>query len=226
MMSIFANSRKAESATKITTNMKGKLMMRPLAKILSIGLMACGLAASASDRYTPGVYSIDVAHSKVGFEIPHLVISSVDGRFTSFAGEVTLDKEFKKSKVETTVEVKSIDTGVTKRDDHLRSADFFDAEKFPQMSFKSTKIEGSEKSFKLTGDLKIRDVTKQVTFNGKFLGSVKDGSGNQKVAFQATTEINRKDFGLKWSAMVEAGPMVGDKLTIELKIQAGPPLKK
>lgn len=171
-------------------------------------------------KFAPGTYNVDPAHSKVGFEIPHLVISSVEGRFTAFDGKVELAEKFEKSKASVSIETKSIDTGNAKRDDHLRSADFFDAGKNAKITFDSTEVTGTPDSFKLTGDLTIKGTKKKVTFDGKYLGTVKDGYGNEKAAFTATTKINRKDFGLTWNNMVEAGPVVGDEVTISLKLQA------
>ena len=119
------------------------------------------------------------------------------------------------------IEAKSIDTGIAKRDDHLRSADFFDVEKFPKVTFVSKKIEGTPASFKVLGDLTIHGVTKPVTLTGKYLGSVKDGYGNQKTAFDASTKIKRKDFGLTWNAALETGGvLVGDEVEIALNIEA------
>ena len=166
-----------------------------------------------------GKYNLDESHSKVGFEIPHLVISTVEGRFTKFEGEIELAEKFNDSKVNATIDISSIDTSNGDRDKHLKSADFFDVAKYPKMTFKSKKITGSKDKFKIVGDLTIKDVTKEVTLDGKFLGVVKDAYGNDKAAFNASTKINRQEFGLKWSKMVEVGPAVGDEVTINLKVQ-------
>lgn len=176
--------------------------------------------AGAAGKYAAGIYQIDPMHSKVGFEIPHLVISTVEGKFNKYEGSIELADKFEKSKVNVNIDIASIDTGVGKRDDHLRSADFFDAGKFPAMKFESTAVSGTPESFKVTGKLTIKGVTKKVVLDGKYLGTVRDGYGNDKAAFQAKTRINRKDFGLTWSQMVEAGPTVGDEVTIDLRIQA------
>lgn len=189
-------------------------------------LVAAGAARAVPAPYTAGSYAIDGAHSKVGFEIPHLVISTVEGRFTKFDGTVDLAKPFEKSKVTFSVDAASIDTGTAKRDEHLRSADFFDAAKFPKLTFVATEVKGSPDTFKLAGNLTIKGVTKPVTFDAKYLGTVADGYGNNKAAFQASAKINRKDFGLTWSNVVEAGPVVGDEVTIDLRLQAGAPAKK
>jgi polyisoprenoid-binding protein YceI len=181
------------------------------------------LSAFADAKYKPGKYDVDPMHSKVGFEIPHLVISSVDGHFNTYDGTIELADKFEKSKVKASVDMNSIDTGVAKRDDHLKSPDFFDVKKFPKMTFESTEITGTPDAFKMTGNLTIKGVTKKVTFDGKYLGSVDDGMGHEKTAFNATTSIKRADFGLTWNKAVEAGPVVGETLTINLKVEAGRP---
>lgn len=197
-----------------------KILLTSLAGIV---LSTAALAAPA--KYEPASYALDPMHSKVGFEIPHLIISSVEGRFNKSEGTFTLAEPFEKSSFKASVEVASVDTGEKKRDDHLASPDFFDAKKFPKMTFESSEVKGTPESFKLIGNLTIHGVTKKVTFDSKYLGSVVDGYGNQKVAFHGTTKINRKDFGLVWSQAVEAGPIVGDEVTIILNIQAGKPGK-
>lgn len=199
--------------------------MKNIKTILTMGLLLGSMNALAEQKYQAGAYDIDVMHSKVGFEIPHLVISTVEGKFNQFEGKVQLADKFAQSKVEASIDLSSIDTGVAKRDDHLKSADFFDVKTYPKMTFKSSELKGNLNLFKMTGDLTIHGVTRKVTFEGKYLGTVVDGYGNQKVAFQAKAVINRKDFGLTWNNMVEAGPVVGDQVTIDLKIQAAKPVK-
>lgn len=194
--------------------------MRQLYNVALGLILTAATSAYAESPYKEGKYNIDPMHSKVGFEIPHLVISTVEGKFTDFSGQFDLKQKFTSSVVNAEINLNSIDTGVSKRDDHLRSPDFFDVKKYPKMSFKSTKIEGNKESFKMTGELSLHGVTKKVVFEGKYLGTVTDGYGNKKVAFVAKTQINRKDFGLSWSSVVEAGPVVGDTVSIDLKIQA------
>ncbi len=176
--------------------------------------------AAAPAKLEVGKYNIDPAHSTVGFEIPHLVISTVEGKFKTFSGTVNVASPFTKSTLEAEADINSIDTAVADRDTHLKSPDFFDAAKYPKMTFKSTSITGNEKSFKLIGDLTIKGTTKKVTFEGTYKGTAADAYGNTKAAFVATTKISRKEFGLTWSKVVEVGPVVGDEVTIELKIQA------
>ncbi|MDZ4082875.1 MAG: YceI family protein [Bdellovibrionales bacterium] len=199
---------------KVTTLTKTALGLTAAFSILGSMASASGL------KYQPGDYAVDPMHSKIGFEVPHLVISTVEGRFLKFEGEVKLSESFEKSVVNASAETGSIDTGVKDRDDHLKSADFFDAAKHPQLKLKSTAIKGKPESFTLTADVTIKNTTKKVTFNGKYLGTAKDGYGNEKAAFTLSAKINRKDFGLTWNQAVEVGPVVGDQVTLELKVQA------
>lgn len=176
--------------------------------------------AHAVDGVPAGKYEVDAAHSKVGFEISHLVIATVEGKFNKYAG--TLDADAKGSlSINADIDAASIDTGVGQRDDHLRSPDFFDVKKFPKITFKSKKssLTGG-KELKITGDLTIHGVTKEVTLDGKYLGSVKDAWNNERVVAQLSGKINRKDFGLTWNKLVEAGPTVGDEVSLSLKIEA------
>lgn len=193
----------------------------PLELIRSMILLSSlAFSTAQAGNYQNGTYEIDSMHSKVGFEISHLVISSVEGRFTNFDGKLELDPNFGKSKVSANIDVSSIDTSVPKRDDHLKSADFFDAKKHSSMTFESTEIKGTPEKFVAKGKLTIKGISKTVTLEGKYLGTVKDGYGNTKAAFEATTKFSRKDFGLTWNSVVEAGPVVGDEVEITLKIQA------
>jgi polyisoprenoid-binding protein YceI len=182
-----------------------------------------GQLALAQVKIADGTYKMDAAHSKVGFEIPHLGISTVEGKFTDFEGTIVVDPKIEKSKVDITIKTASIDTAKKDRDDHLRSPEFFDSKKFENMIFKSKKVSGTPDAMKIEGDLTIRGVTKPVTLDAKFTGSQKDPWGNDRIAFRATTansKIVRKDFGLTWSKMVELVPVVGDEATIDLKIEA------
>lgn len=191
-------------------------------QIKSMILTAAFLVANSVFAAPPpaGSYDIDAAHSKVGFGIKHLMITTVEGRFKTFDGKIDIKDTFVQSSVVANVDVKSVDTGIAKRDDHLKSADFFDAAKFGKMIFKSTAITGTPEAFKMTGDLTLHGVTKPVTFDGKFGGAVVGMMKEQRVGFEATGKINRKDFGLNWNKAVEAGPVVGDEVTITLQIAA------
>ena len=158
-----------------------------------------------------------------------MVISSVKGQFQKTTGTVNLDdKDVTKSTVEATIDVNSIDTRVPDRDNHLKSPDFFDAANHPDITFKSTKIEKAGKGkLKVTGNLTIRETTKPVVLMVEGpTAAVKDPGGNLRRGLVATTEINRQDFGLKWSKMVEAGPVVADKVKIEIDAELLQPAAK
>lgn len=196
-------------------------------KTQTLGLSLLALVASAahaaSNAPIAGTYDIDPAHSKIGFEIPHLVISSVEGRFNQFAGSVAVAAKPADSLFAVSIDSASIDTGIAKRDDHLKSPDFLDVAKFPKIEFKSKSVAWSGQSLKVTGDLTLHGVTKEITLDGKYLGGVKDPFGaGERLAFQASAKLNRKDYGLTWGKMVEAGPMVGDEVKITLKVEATP----
>lgn len=168
-------------------------------------------------------WTIDKAHSRVGFSVTHMVITDVEGYFKNYDAEITTEgDDFSKAKIDFTVKTNSIFTDNEKRDDHLRSDDFFNAEKYPMMTFKGksmTKI--NDKKFKLVGDLTIRDVTKQVELDVKYNGTVKDAWGNTKAGFKITGEINRFDYNLKWNKAIETGSLVVGKeveLIIDLQL--------
>jgi len=168
-------------------------------------------------------WNIDLSHSGVNFSIRHMVISKVRGRFAKFTGVLNFDDEdITRSVVEATIDASSIDTGVEQRDAHLRSADFFDVEKYPELRFRSTRIEKlDEDRFRVVGQLTIRDVTREVALEIEGGGRAKDPWGNERTGFVAKTTLDRKDFGLKWNQALEAGGvLVGDRVDIELDVQA------
>ena len=154
---------------------------------------------------------IDPTHSEVHFKIKHLMITNVTGSFNIFAVSVaTEDEDFSKAKVNFTADVNSINTGNEQRDGHIKGADFFNAATYPQIKFVATKADNvdNDGSYELYGDLTIRDVTKNVKLSVEFGGVVKDMSGNTKAGFTINGKINRKDFGLTWSSVTEAGGLV------------------
>ena len=167
-------------------------------------------------------YTIDPSHTTVEFVARHMMFTKVRGRFAKFAGTLQIPEGSNTpSAIDVTIEAASLDTREEQRDTHLRSADFFDVEKFPQLAFKSTKIAGDESSFKVTGDLTIRGITKEVTLDAQFEGRGTDPWGGTRVGYSAQTTINRKDWGLNWNAALEAGGvLVGDSIGIELNVQA------
>lgn len=164
----------------------------------------------------------DPMHSEIGFKIKHLMITSVKGRFERFDVKATTeDDDFSNAQVTATVETASIHTGVGDRDTHLQSGDFFDAAAYPQIRFVSTGIrKKSEDEFEVTGDFTIRDVTRPITLDVEFGGIVKDPYGQTKAGFTAEGKINRKDYGLTWGALTEAGGVVvADEVKILCEVQ-------
>ena len=168
-------------------------------------------------------YDIDKAHSEVTFQVRHL-LTKVRGRFSDFDGTIEYDEEHPEhSHVNVAVQAASIDTNERDRDNHLRSADFFDVEHYPTLTFKSLAIARKQTGFDLTGELTIHGVTRRVTFDVDFLGKAKDPWGNERIAFEAEATINRKDYGLNWNAALETGGfLVGDEVKISLSVQAVP----
>jgi len=167
-------------------------------------------------------WNIDPSHSTVGFSIRHMVFSKVRGRFLKLTGAIQLDDDLGKSWVEVTIDAASIDTGTAQRDTHLRSADFFDVEHFPELRFRSTSTEDiGEGRLRVTGDLTIRDTTREIALDAESAGRGMDPWGNERIGFTTKTSIDRKDFGLQWNQLLEAGGvLVGDRVDIELDIQA------
>jgi len=169
-------------------------------------------------------YSIDKAHSEATFQVRHL-LTKVRGRFSDFEGTIDYNEsDPARSSVNVTIQAASIDTNERDRDNHLRSADFFDAETFPTLTFRNHSITGKgDDRFDVAGDLTIRGVTRPVTFVVTFLGKAKDPWGNERIAFEADATINRKDYGLNWNAALETGGfLVGDEVKISLSAQAIP----
>lgn len=172
---------------------------------------------------TKSNWTIDSTHSGINFSIRHMVVSKVRGRFTKYNGVLNLDEaDLTQSVVEATIDAASVDTGTAQRDDHLRSSDFFDAEKYPELRFRSTRLERvAQDRYRVVGELTIRDTTKEVTLDVEYGGRAKDPWGNERIGFIAKTSIDRKDFGLGWNQVLEAGGvLVGDRVEIELEVQA------
>lgn len=169
-------------------------------------------------------YEIDAAHAFVTFTIPHLVINKAKGSFKDISGTILYDeKDPSKSSVEVAIKTASINTNNENRDKHLRSADFFDAEKYPEMSFKSKRIEGKGNGYIATGDLTIRGVTKEVQMLFSVGGPIKDPLplGLKRIAVQASLQIDRREFGITWSRALEGGGLfVGNEVTIDINVEA------
>ncbi len=169
------------------------------------------------------VWNIDATHSHVTFAIRHMVVSTVKGRFNVLSGTLEIDTANPaNSWVQAEIDVASIDTGDPNRDNHLRAPDFFDVEKYPKMTFNSTKVEPTgDNEYKVTGDLTLHGVTRPVVFNVEYSGEVNDPYGFRRAGFNAKAKINRKEWGLTWHALLEAGgAMVGDEVKIEIDLEA------
>jgi len=168
-------------------------------------------------------WKIDPSHSAVGFSVRHMVVSKTRGRFTKWSGEIRFDPQNPAaSSVEVTIDPASIDTADAQRDAHLRSPDFFDVEKYPVASFRSTKVEdrGGDR-YHITGDLTVHGVTRPVVLDAVYEGSGKDPWGGERAGFIASTTIERKDFGLEWNkALDTGGVLVGEKVELSLEVEA------
>jgi polyisoprenoid-binding protein YceI len=176
------------------------------------------------DREIPaaGEYTIDPAHTSVEFVGRHLMITKVRGRFPEVTGAITIDEEPERSHVEVEIDVASLDTGNADRDAHLRSADFFDAEQYPKISFRSTDVEATASgTWAVTGELTVRDVSRPITLQVDFDGANASPMGDERVAFSAAAEVDREDWGLTWNVALESGGLlVGKTVRIELNVQA------
>jgi polyisoprenoid-binding protein YceI len=168
-------------------------------------------------------FSIDPVHSSIGFAVRHMVFAKVRGRFAAFSGTVALDPgALERSSVEVEIDAASIDTGAPDRDKHLRSADFFDVEQFPKLTFKSTRIEAlGGARYGLHGLLTMHGVEREVTLAAEYAGLAKDPWGNPRAAFTLSGSLDRRDFGLKWNQALETGGvLVGERVELELEVQA------
>jgi polyisoprenoid-binding protein YceI len=170
----------------------------------------------------PGEYTIDPSHSSVEALARHLMVTKVRGRFAAFSGTLAVAERPEDSTVEALIEAASIDTKDAQRDEHLRSPDFLDAERYPTLQFVSTAVAPvSGGRWRVSGDLTIRAVTRPVELDVEFLGSASDPWGNERIAFSATTQLDREDFGITWNQTLETGGvLVGKTLRVELEIQA------
>ena len=170
-----------------------------------------------------GEYTLDPAHTRIGFVARHAMVTKVRGSFEQFAGTAHLDfQDPTKSSADLTIEVKSVTTNQAQRDEHLRTSDFFDAPTYAQITFKSTKVEvKGDDQFVLVGDLTIKDVTKPVSIDFELTGAAKDPYGNIRVGVDGSATIKRSDWGISWNAALETGGvMVSDKITLEFDVSA------
>lgn len=179
-------------------------------------------ALLSTSMFAQTKWNVDNVHSNVRFTVPHLVISEVEGSFKKFTGSLVSTKaDLTDAQIDFAVEINSINTDNEMRDKHLKSDDFFNAEQYPNMTFKGTSLKKvSGNKYVLAGNLTIRNVTKPVKFEVTYGGTAKDGYGNTKAGFKATSTINRFDYGLKWNTLTKAGgATVGKDITIDLKLE-------
>lgn len=191
--------------------------MKRFMSLITVMLLSLPLSAFAS------TWTLDPDHTAAQFKVRHLMISNVKGVFEKISGTLNLDdKDVTKSKVDVVIDIASVNTNIKKRDDHLRSADFFDAAKFPSMTFTSNKVEknGTDK-LKVTGNLTIKGVTRPVVLNVEGLtAEIKDPMGNVRRGASATTVVNRKDFGVSWNkTMDNGGAVVGEEVAIQIEVE-------
>jgi polyisoprenoid-binding protein YceI len=186
------------------------------------------MSTSLKDKTQPvrlpgaGTWEIDPSHSTIEAVARHLMVTKVRGRFTDFEGRFEISDKPEDTKIELSIRADSIATGDDKRDGHLRSPDFLDAEGHPTLQFRSTKIEPkSDGTYRVTGDLTIRGASAPIVIESAYLGLATDPWGNEKAAFSGTTELDREAFGMTWNQVLESGGvLVGKKLAIELEVQA------
>lgn len=177
---------------------------------------------TATTTSAKGTWSIDASHSEIGFKVRHLVVTNVTGKFNKFEGSiVAVNDDFNDAKISFTADVSSINTGDTARDGHLQSDDFFNAEQFPTISFKSTSVKHvSGNEYKIIGDFTMRDVTKSIELTAEYGGIMVDPWGNTKSGFEVNGKINRSDFNLKWNVMTEVGgAVVSDEIKIHINAE-------
>ena len=189
----------------------------------NLKFLAAILVLVSISLFSQTTWTMDKAHTKVGFSITHMVITSVEGFFKDYDAKITTkDDDFSTAGIDFTINTNSIFTDNERRDNHLRSDDFFNAEKYPQLIFKSKLIKKvGEDKYKLVGDFIIRDVTKEIELDVKLNGIIKDGFGNTRAGFKITGEVNRFDYNLKWSKTIETGGLIAGKeveLIINLEI--------
>jgi len=198
-------------------------MVRSLATALGTPVLTLGLALGSASSGLAADYTIDSNHSKILFKVRHLGISSVTGRFEKFSGGFSFDSANPAAfKADVTIDTASVNTDVADRDNHLRSPDFFDATTNPQMTFVATGIkEVAKNKYEVSGNLTMRGATKPVVLQAELGGIAKDQRGNQRIAFTASGTINRKDFGVSWSRVLDGGGLVvSDEVQLMIEIEA------
>ncbi|HEY4851816.1 MAG TPA: YceI family protein [Streptosporangiaceae bacterium] len=183
--------------------------------------MTTSSATTTVPGYVAGTWTIDPVHSEVGFAVRHMMVSKVRGKFKTFSGELVTGENPLDSSVTAEIDLASIETGAEQRDDHIRSADFFEVETYPTMTYRSTGVRADGDDYVVDGELTLKGVTKQVPLTLELNGFGQDPYGGTRAGFTATTEINRRDFNVNFSAPMQNGGMVvADKVTIHLEIEA------
>lgn len=191
----------------------GGATARPVARTTAAAPAAVAPAAA-------GTYQIDAAHSELTFRVRHL-LGRVNGTFGQWAGTIAIDPAAPaRSTVDVTIQTASIDTRNARRDEHLRAPDFFAADSFPTIAFRSTRVTVQGRALRVAGDLTMRGVTKPVVLVGQYGGQFRDPWGATRTAFTASTTVDRTDFGVAWNKAVEAGTMLGDEVTIDIAVEA------
>ncbi|MCM8794275.1 MAG: YceI family protein [Candidatus Omnitrophica bacterium] len=191
------------------------MKIRAMALVLAFGMVFAG-PVLAADRY-----AIDASHSTVGFAVKHLVISTVRGSFGELSGEIMYDEQdISNSSVSVVIKAASIDTNHSDRDTHLKSADFFDVEAFPEITFKSTRVEKTPQGSLCTGILTMRGVSKEITIPFEMTGPVKDPWGNTRIGVEAELTLDRQDYGIKWNKTMDSGGLVvGNTVKIQISVE-------
>lgn len=184
-------------------------------------IILAALVAAGATTARAASYELDTSHSTIGFGVKHMVVTTTKGQFTDYTGGFEYDAADPSSlKANATIKVASVDTANQKRDDHLRNSDFFDAEKYPEITFVSTEAEAVGDQVVLTGDLTIKGVTKQIKLPLTVNGPITDPWGNIRVGLEGKTKINRQDFGITWSKSMDGGGLVvGDDVTLDIVVE-------
>lgn len=183
--------------------------------------MTAAITETTIPGYEAGTWTIDPVHSEVGFSVRHMMVSKVRGRFTTFSGEIVTAEDPTKSSVTAEIDLSSINTGNDQRDAHIRSADFFEVETYPTMTYKSTGVRVEDGEYVLDGELTLKGVTRSVPLRLEINGFGPDAYGGVRAGFTATGEINRRDFNVNFNApMANGGAVVADKITLQLEIEA------
>jgi polyisoprenoid-binding protein YceI len=196
--------------------------MKRCKRYASLALVVLTSLCLMPQAFAADIYKADVAHTLVGFSARHLLITKVRGKFNDFSATITYDEQdVTRSAMTGTIKVASIDTDNEKRDTHLRSADFFDVEKFPEITFQSKRVEKKDQHYVLIGDLTMRGVTKEIAVPFVVTDKITDPQGKTRIGFEANLRLNRQDFGIAWSkTMDNGGLVVSDAIDIEINVEA------